>query len=318
MLLYGASGAFGSPAGRRAFTHHSIGRRVKSINCQVMELHSAVRYGCGMTHLTTVARPVGTYLREWRQRRRLSQLDLACEADISTKHLSFLETGRAVPSRDMVMHLAERLDIPLRARNTLLVAAGYAPVFPERPLGDPALRAARKAVDLVLKGHEPYPAIAVDRHWSLVAANNAVSPLLEGADPALVRPPVNVLRLSLHPSGLAPRIANLSQWRAHLLERLRHQIEVTADPVLEQLLGELMGYPAPRDAKPEAVRDNGEYAGVVVPLRLLTAGGTLTFFSTMTVFGTPVDVTLSELALESFFPADAQTADALHRLAGAG
>ena len=263
-----------------------------------------------MTALMTATRPVGEHLREWRQRRRLSQLDLACEAEISTKHLSFLETGRAAPSRDMVMHLAERLDIPLRERNTLLVAAGYAPVFPERPLSDPALQSARKAVDLVLRGHEPYPAIAVDRHWTLVAANSAVAPLLEGADPVLLQPPVNVLRLSLHPSGLAPRIANLAQWRAHLLDRLRHQVEVTADPVLDALLRELADYPAPRGG---AALDEGDYAGMVVPLRLLTKVGVLAFFSTTTVFGTPVDVTLSELALESFFPADAATAEALRR-----
>jgi transcriptional regulator with XRE-family HTH domain len=262
------------------------------------------------------SRPVGDYLREWRQRRRLSQLELACEADISTKHLSFLETGRALPSRDMVLHLAERLDVPLRDRNILLVAAGFAPVFPERPLGDPALQAARAAMELVLKGHEPYPALAVDRHWTLVSANKAVAPLIAGADPLLLQPPVNVLRLSLHPSGLAPRIANLMEWRAHLLERLRHQISVSADAVLQKLLRELRDYPAPRQPKwrdPERV---GDYAGVVVPLRIVTDTGILSFFSTTTVFGTPIDVTLSELALESFFPADAATADALRRLAG--
>jgi transcriptional regulator with XRE-family HTH domain len=265
-----------------------------------------------MTATMTATRPVGEHLREWRQRRRLSQLDLACEAEISTKHLSFLETGRAAPSRDMVMHLAERLDIPLRERNTLLVAAGYAPVFPERPLSDPALQSARKAVDLVLRGHEPYPAIAVDRHWTLVAANNAVSPLLEGADPVLLQQPVNVLRLSLHPSGLAPRIANLAQWRAHLLDRLRHQVEVSADPVLESLLRELADYPAPRMGR--AAPDETDYGGMVVPLRLVTKAGVLAFFSTTTVFGTPVDVTLSELALESFFPADAATAETLRAM----
>src|SRR6185436_13787809 len=170
-------------------------------------------------------RPIGDHLREWRQRRRLSQLDLALEADISARHLSFLETGRAQPSRDMVLHLAERLEVPLRERNLLLVAAGFAPVFPERPLADRALQPARKAVELVLAGHEPYPALAVDRHWTLVAANKAVAPLLAGVDATLLKPPVNVLRLSLHPKGLARRIANLAEWRAHLLARLRRQIE---------------------------------------------------------------------------------------------
>jgi transcriptional regulator with XRE-family HTH domain len=266
--------------------------------------------------IMTSVRPVGDHLREWRQRRRMSQLDLACEADISTKHLSFLETGRASPSRDMVLHLAERLDVPLRERNVLLVAAGFAPVFPERPIGDPALQAARRAMDLVLQGHEPYPALAVDRHWTLVAANKAVTPLLSGADPSLLRPPVNVLRLSLHPSGLAPRIANLGEWRAHLLDRLRHQVEVSADHVLQELLRELRDYPAPRQPKSREPDHHAEYAGVVVPFRLVTDSGILAFFSTTTVFGTPIDVTLSELALESFFPADAATANALRRLAG--
>src|SRR5215510_11240167 len=189
--------------------------------------------------------PVGSLLRKCRERRRLSQLDLACEAEISTRHLSFLETGRSAPSREMVLRLSERLDVPLRDRNALLIAAGYAPVYPERPLDDPALQSARKAVDLVLAGHEPYPALAIDRHWTIIASNNAIPPLLAGADPSLLRPPVNALRLSLHPAGLAPRIANLAEWRSHLLARLQRQIEVTADPVLQELLNELRGYPAP-------------------------------------------------------------------------
>jgi transcriptional regulator with XRE-family HTH domain len=144
---------------------------------------------------------IGDHLREWRQRRRLSQMDLALDAEISTRHLSFLETGRARPSRDMVLRLAERLEVPLRERNVLLLAAGFAPVFGERRLDDPALAPARAAVDLVLKGHEPYPAVAIDRHWTLVAANAAIPPLLAGVDPGLLEPPVNVLRLSLHPTG---------------------------------------------------------------------------------------------------------------------
>src|SRR5262249_27692012 len=156
-----------------------------------------------------LARPVGDHLREWRQRRRLSQLDLACNAEISTRHLSFVETGRSQPSREMVLRLAEELEVPLRERNVLLVAAGYAPVFPARTLDDPALVAARRAIDLVLKGHEPYPAVVIDRRWTLVASNRAVAPLLAGADQQLLQAPVNVLRLSLHPDGLAPQILNL-------------------------------------------------------------------------------------------------------------
>ena len=259
------------------------------------------------------AQPVGDLLREWRQRRRWSQLDLASEAEISTRHLSFLETGRSQPSRDMVLHLAERLDIPLRERNLLLVAAGFAPVFPERPLQDPALDAARKAVDLVLAGHERYPALAVDRHWQLVAANAAATRLMAGADAALLRPPVNVLRLSLHPKGIAPRIANYHEWRAHLLARLRRQVDLTADVVLTALLAELAAFPAPPGAKPARPIRNGDQS-VVVPLQLATDAGVLSFVSTTTVFGTPLDITLSELALESFFPADAATADALRRM----
>lgn len=269
--------------------------------CYLRRLMSAVQ-----------TQPVGALLRGWRQRRRMSQLDLACEADISTRHLSFLETGRAQPSRDMVMHLAERLEVPLRERNALLVAAGYAPVFPERPLDDPALAAARKAVELVLAGHEPYPALAIDRHWTLVAANRVVPLLLAGTDPSMLQPPVNVLRLSLHPAGLAPRIANLADWRAHLLARLRRQLEVTADPQLAELLSELSGYPLP--AGTSASADEGEFNWVAVPFRLDTGHGTLSFISTTTIFGTPVDITLSELAVESFFPADAATADTLRRL----
>lgn len=262
-------------------------------------------------------RPVGEYLREWRQRRRLSQLDLALEAEISTRHLSFMETGRATPSREMVLRLAERLEIPLRERNALLVAAGYAPLFSELRLEDPALQPARKAMELVLAGHEPYPALAVDRHWNLVASNRALSPLLAGVDPALLQPPANVLRLSLHPQGVAPRIANYWEWRAHLFERLRRQIDISADPVLIALLDELGGYPAPPGLMPHAPGNSPHYAGVVVPLQLQTDAGTLSFISTTTVFGTPLDVTLSELALESFFPADAQTAEALRRNAAA-
>jgi transcriptional regulator with XRE-family HTH domain len=255
---------------------------------------------------------VGMMLRDWRRRRHLSQLDLACEAEISSRHLSFLETGRSQPSREMVLHLAERLDVPLRERNTLLLAAGYAPVYNERPLDDPTLQAARKVVELLLAGHEPFPAIAVDRHWNLVASNRAVSPLLAGIEPTLLEPPVNVLRLGLHPHGLAPRIANLAEWRSHLLTRLRRQIEISADPILSELLNELSSYqilPEERHQTPDATN----FAGVAVPMQLKTENGTLSFLSTTTVFGTPVDITLSELALESFFPADAPTLEALTR-----
>jgi transcriptional regulator with XRE-family HTH domain len=260
----------------------------------------------------TASRPVGDLLRDWRQRRRLSQLDLALEAEVSARHVSFLETGRARPSREMLLRLADQLEIPLRDRNTLLVAAGFAPVYPERSLDDPALQAAREAVDLLLAGHEPYPAIAIDRHWTLVAANRAIGPLLTGISPDLLQPPVNVLRLSLHPDGLAPRIANLRQWRDHLLERLRHQVEISADPALTNLLDELRRYPV--NSGGDQSKTASDAAGIVVPLCLRTDHGLLTFLSTTTIFGTPVDVTLSELAIESFFPANAETAAALRAL----
>jgi transcriptional regulator with XRE-family HTH domain len=258
-------------------------------------------------------RPFGEHLRQWRQRRRLSQLDLAQEAEISTRHLSFVETGRSLPSREMVLRLAERLDVPLRERNALLVAAGYAPMYRERPLQHPALAPARQAIETLLKSHEPWPALAVDRHWNLVAANRMVPHLMEGADPALLQPPVNVLRLSLHPRGLAPRIANLAQWRSHISERLRHQVHATGDSALAALLEELRSYPGPSG---DDERVEGELPGVLVPLRLRTPQGTLSFISTTTVFGTPVDVTLQELALETFFPADDATAQALRQIAG--
>jgi len=260
---------------------------------------------------------VGTLLRDWRQLRRQSQLDLALEADISQKHLSFIESGRSQPSRDMVLLLAEHLAVPLRERNALLLAAGYAPVYLERALEDPSLHAAKAAIDLVLKGHEPYPAVAVDRHWTLLAANAAVAPLLGLVTNAeLLRPPVNVLRLALHPGGLAPLIVNLGEWRAHLVARLRQQIRATADPVLADLLAELLSYPVP--AAPSRKGHGGApeiEPTIVVPLQLRVGDMILSLISTTTVFGTPIDITLSELALETFFPADAATGEALRALA---
>lgn len=256
--------------------------------------------------------PFGEHLREWRQRRRMSQLDLAHEAEISTRHLSFVETGRSAPSREMVLRLAERLDVPLRERNAMLVAAGYAPMYRERPLNDPALSAARQAVELILKSHEPYPAIAVDRHWNLLAGNAMVPLMLAGADPSLLQQPANVLRLSLHPKGLAPRIVNLGQWRNHLFERLRQQIHATGDAQLAALLEELRAYPVPEGAADTHLE--GELLGVAMPFQFRSDAGVLSLISTTTVFGTPVDVTLQELALETFFPADAFTGEVLRQL----
>lgn len=246
----------------------------------------------------------GDYLRNWRRRRRLSQLDCALEAEISQRHLSFIESGRAKPSREMLLRLAERLEIPLRERNAALLAAGFAPAYHERTLEHQSMATVREAIDLILKGHEPFPALAVDRHWTLLEANSAVVRLLSLVeDQALLEPPVNVLRLSLHPRGLAPHIINLAEWRGHLLDRLRRQISVTRDDVLISLLQELACYPA-GDRGRGAAPDTPDYGSVVVPLRLQTGLGELALISTTTVFGTPRDVLLSEIAIEAFFAAD--------------
>ena len=258
----------------------------------------------------------GTLLRTWRQRRRMSQLELAVEAEVSQRHLSFVESGRSAPSRDMILHLAERLAIPLRERNILLVAAGFAPVYRERNLDDPALSAQREAIDVVLKGHEPFPALAVDRHWTLVAANAAIGPLIAGIDATLLEPPLNVLRLSLHPDGMAPRIANYAEWRAHVIARLTQQVDASADASLNELLDELKSYPRPRGVAVAAPQPRRDFGNVVVPLQLATPHGLLSFFSTTTVFGTPVDITLAEIAIEAFYPADKATAEAVRKAAG--
>jgi transcriptional regulator with XRE-family HTH domain len=253
---------------------------------------------------------VGEHLREWRQRRHLSQLDLAVEAEISSRHLSFVETGRAAPSREMVLRLAERLEVPLRERNVLLVAAGYAPAFPQRSLDDPMLKSARQAIDLVLKAHEPNPALAYDRHWNLVTANRMVALLLKGIPERLLGQPLNILRLAFHPEALAPRTVNLAEWCGHLLERLHRQCEATADHELIKLYNDLKAYPIPARAGPLPPDNN-----VAIPLKLRHDGEVLSFISTTMVFGTPVDVTLSELALETFFPADELTAARIRQMA---
>ena len=256
------------------------------------------------------ARPhAGDLLRQWRQRRRLSQLDLALAADVSSRHLSFVETGRSRPTSDMILRLAEHLDVPLRDRNTLLLAGGYAPAYPEHGLAEPELQAVQAALSRVLKGHEPYPAVVVNRWWELVDANTGIALFTRHVKPGLLEPPANVLRLSLHPDGMAPRIANLPEWRAHLLARLHHQAEVTGDARLAELRAELAAYPAGDGqgrAEPPPAR-----AEVVVPLRYRDNGRELSFLSISAVVGTPMDVTVSELAIESFYPADAPTAAAL-------
>jgi transcriptional regulator with XRE-family HTH domain len=235
----------------------------------------------------------------------LSQFELALEAGISARHLSFVENGRSAPSRDTILRLAEELDLPLRERNHLLLAAGYAPVYSEAALDSPEMSAVRGAVRQLLTGHEPYPAVVVDRSWNLVDANESVALFTEGADSELLAPPANVLRISLHPEGMAPRIANLGEWRAHLLGRLRRQVALTADPDLARLLNELRAYPC---NQPEPEVDAPGPGDIVVPLRIRHDGRELVFFSTVATFGTPLDVTVAELAIESFFPADPETA----------
>lgn len=256
---------------------------------------------------------IGALLRRWRTRRRLSQLDLALGAGISQRHLSFVESGRSRPSRQLLLKLADELEVPLRERNELLVAAGYAPSFAERPLDHPSLVPALRAVEQVLKGHEPNPSIAVDRHWNMVLANRSIGPFLDGiADPALLEPPINVLRLSLHPDGLARRIVNFGSWRGHLLHRLDRQARDAGDAGLRALYEELSALPGqPGVAK--ALHHEG--ADIAVPLQLRHGDAILSFISTVTIFGSPLDVALSELAVESFFPADEETAQVLRRLA---
>ncbi len=268
------------------------------------------RYGRPVTSSTTDGPGgVGTLLRTWRRHRRLTQLELAGRAGVSPRHLSFLETGRARPSREMVRRLAGELGVPARACNELLLAAGFAPVHAQHGLADEPMRAVREAVDLVLRGFEPYPAVVVDRSWTLVAGNAGVGVLTAGADPALLAPPVNVLRLALHPRGMAPRIVNLAQWRAHVLHRLARDADATADPVLHDLHRELAGYPGGESA-------DGPGTLVAVPLRVRHGAGELSFVNTVTVFGTAVDVTAAELSIEAFLPADEATAAVLRAAVG--
>ena len=255
---------------------------------------------------TTSAPAVGEMLRAWRQRRNLSQLELALNAAVSSRHLSFVETGRARPSREMIVRLAEQLEVPLRERNPLLLAGGYAPVYTERPLDSPEMATAREALDRFLRAHEPYPAVVVNRYHELVASNDALEPLLAGVAPELLEPPANALRVALHPDGMAPRTVNLAEWGAHLLRRLSREARITGDPRLVDLYDELVGYPG---VEPGAVQGELQAGDIVVPLRLHDPdGGELAFFSTLSTFGTAIDITLSELAIEAFYPANAQTA----------
>jgi transcriptional regulator with XRE-family HTH domain len=295
---------------------------------------------------------VGEQLRSWRERRHVSQLDLSLQAGISARHLSFVETGRSKPSSGLILRLSEELDVPLRERNVLLLAGGFAPAYPERGLDAPPLSAVTEAMRQVITAHMPNPALAVDGHWELIDANDAVSLLTAGTAAELMEPPVNVLRVSLHPDGMAPRILNLGQWRQHVLFRLRRQADRSGDPFLHELYEELSSYPGGGGADEaggsvgargvdgargasgvrgvsgvagarkvngsNGARGAGEAADVVLPMRLRVGDADLSFLSTTTVFGSPLDVTVAELAIESFYPADAATAAAMSALSPMG
>jgi transcriptional regulator with XRE-family HTH domain len=243
----------------------------------------------------------GRHLRTWRDRRRLSQLELSLRSSVSTRHLGFVEVGRASPSRSLVLRLAEELDVPLRERNVWLVSAGFAPAFAGGGAGDAPSAAVRSAIEATLEAHKPFPAFAIDRKWDVIASNGALPELYEGVDPALLNAPVNVLRLSLHPSGLAPRIVNLDEWAEHLIRRLRREFELSASPSLQALLKEAGDLYQPPLRIPKAEPT------LTLPLRIRTRLGVLSFFSTVMVFGTPIDVAASELAVEMLYPADAET-----------
>jgi transcriptional regulator with XRE-family HTH domain len=277
---------------------------VAAITSEVGDGARGPRY---VRHMTAIASPagIGPLLRDWRARRRLSQMELALDASVSTRHLSFVETGRSRPSRELVLQLAERLDVPLRERNALLLAAGYAPAYAQRQLSEDAMSPVRDALERLLKGHEPFPALAVDRQWELVAANEPALELMSGVAPELLEPPVNTLRLCLHPDGLAPRIANLAEYSAHLLQLVAHEAAATGDPALPALYEELSGYPG---VVPDAPAHEPA-TSLFIPLRLRAAeAGELSFFSTIARFGTALDVTVAELSVESLFPADEPTA----------
>ncbi|MFE9407783.1 helix-turn-helix domain-containing protein [Streptomyces sp. NPDC006704] len=262
---------------------------------------------------TALETGVGPLLRGWREQRRLSQLELALRADSSARHISFIETGRSRPSEEMVLRLAEHLDVPVRERNALLLAAGYAPHYAQTPLDDPAMSSLREGMERLLGAYEPYPALMVDATYTVLAANRGIEMLLEGVAGHLLTPPVNAMRLTLHPEGLAPRIRNLAQWRSHLLDQMERQIALLRNDSLRALYEEVAAHPVPAHPAPEsgetpADAGHQQVFPFALPLRIEHAGTVLSFISTIATFNTPMDVTVSELAIETFLPADPETA----------
>ncbi|MEV0178900.1 helix-turn-helix transcriptional regulator [Streptomyces sp. NPDC050625] len=257
---------------------------------------------------------VGPLLRAWRERRRVSQLELALRADSSARHISFIETGRSRPSEEMVLRLAEHLDVPVRERNALLLAAGYAPHYPETPLDDPALDALRDGMEQLIRGYEPYPALVVDATYTVVAANRGIAMLLDGVPESLMTPAPNAMRLTLHPEGLAPRIRNLREWRGHLLAQMERQIALHRSDALRELYEEVAAYPVPRGTPEDEPAEPAAY--FALPMRIEHEGRILSFVSSISTFNTPMDVTVAELAIETFLPADPATAKYLHTPVG--
>ncbi|MDL5204760.1 helix-turn-helix transcriptional regulator [Streptomyces sp. ALI-76-A] len=256
---------------------------------------------------------IGPLLRAWRERRRVSQLELALRADSSARHISFVETGRSRPSEELLLRLAEHLDVPVRERNALLLAAGYAPRYPETPLDDPALDALREGMERLIQGYEPYPALVVDALYNVVVANRGILMLLDGVSPSLLTRPLNAMRLTLHPEGLAPRIRNLREWRGHLLDQMGRQIALHRSPELRALYEEVAAYPVPEEGAEE--EPGGEPVPYfALPMRIEHEGRTLSFISSIATFNTPMDVTVAELAIETLLPADPATVKYLHSL----
>lgn len=279
------------------------------MTCEVMARPIPRAYGAAMTDVLS-AESAGSLLRTWRERRRLSQLDLSNRAAVSTRHLSYVETGRSRPSRELLLHLAETLDVPLREQNRMLLAAGHAPHFGERPADAPELAEIRRSLDRVLEAHDPWPAVLVDGHWDVVGMNAGAWLFADGVAPHLLEPPINVIRLSLHPEGLAPRVLNLPEFARHLFVRLQRQFDTTADPVLGGLLDEIEPW------IPTGAAAHAGGRSVVLPVVVRSSVGELRLFSTIATFGAPLDATLSELAIEAFYPADAETAQRMGRLPG--